>query len=61
MIKGMDTIAQYKVMQFIQENFIGEAISVTKVDKKALKITDSNKESIIFEYVNGAVKERCEK
>lgn len=59
MIKGMDTIAQYKVMQFIQANFYEDAITVTKVDRTALKVTDRNGESMIFEYSNDEVKERC--
>lgn len=58
MIKNMDTIAQYKIMQFIQANFYEEAITVTKVDSTALKVTDKNGESLIFEYVNGEIKER---
>lgn len=58
MIKDMDTIAQYKIMQFIQANFYEEAITVTKVDEAALKVTDKNGESLIFEYVNGEIKER---
>lgn len=58
MIKNMDTIAQYKIMQFIQVNFYEEAITVTKVDEAALKVTDKNGESLIFEYVNGEIKER---
>lgn len=58
MIKNMDTIAQYKIMQFIQANFYEEAITVTKVDEAALKVTDINGESLIFEYVNGEIKER---
>lgn len=58
MIKNMDTIAQYKIMQFIQANFYEEAITVTKVDEAALKVTDKNEESLIFEYVNGEIKER---
>lgn len=58
MIKNMDTIAQYKIMQFIQANFYEEAITVTKEDEAALKVTDKNGESLIFEYVNGEIKER---
>lgn len=58
MIKNMDTIAQYKIMQFIQANFYEEAITVTKVDEAALKVTDKNGESLIFEYANGEIKER---
>ena len=58
MIKNMDTIAQYKIMQFIQANFYEEDITVTKVDEAALKVTDKNGESLIFEYVNGEIKER---
>ena len=53
MIKGMDTIAQYKVMQFIQANFYEDAITVTKVDSSALMVTDKNGESLIFEYTDG--------
>ena len=58
MIKNMDTIAQYKIMQFIQANFYEEAITVTKIDEAALKVTDKSGESLIFEYVNGEIKER---
>ena len=58
MIKNMDTIAQYKIIQFIQANFYEEAITVTKVDEAALKVTDKNGESLIFKYVNGEIKER---
>lgn len=58
MIKNMDTIAQYKIMQFIQANFYEEAITVTKIDETALKVTDKNGESLTFEYVNGEIKER---
>lgn len=58
MIKNMGTIAQYKIMQFIQANFYEEAITVTKIDGAALKVTDKNGESLIFEYVNGEIKER---
>lgn len=58
MIKNMDTITQYKIMQFIQANFYEETITVTKIDEAALKVTDKNGESLIFEYVNGEIKER---
>ena len=58
MIKNMDTIEQYKIMQFIQANFYEETITVTKVDVAALIVTDKNGESLIFEYVNGEIKER---
>lgn len=58
MIKNMDTIEQYKIMQFIQANFYEETITVTKVDEAALKVTDKNGENLIFEYVNGEIKER---
>lgn len=57
-IKNMDTIAQYKVMQFIQENFEEWAITVTKVDRTALKVTDKTGDSLVFEYKDGIVQER---
>ena len=57
-IKNMDTIAQYKVMQFIQENFEEWAITVTKVDRTALKVADKTGDSLVFEYKDGIVQER---
>ena len=57
-IRNMDTIAQYKVMQFIQENFEEWAITVTKIDPTAIKVTDKTGDSLVFEYKDGQVKER---
>ena len=57
-IRNVDTIAQYKVMQFIQENFEEWAITVTKIDPTDLKVTDKTGDSLVFEYKDGQVKER---
>ena len=58
MIKGMDTIEQFKIMQFIQSVFDENAITVTKVDDTALKVTDKYGESLVFEYADGKINER---
>ena len=58
-IKGMDTVEQFKVMQFIQDNFVMSAVTVEKVDRAALKVKDGTGESIVFECVGGEVRERA--
>ena len=58
MIKGMDTIEQFKIMQFIQSVFDENTITVTKVDDTALKVTDKYGESLVFEYADGKINER---
>jgi len=49
MIK-VNTIEQFKVLQHIQENFYPDKITIEIVDEKALKVTDTNKDSLIFRW-----------
>ena len=58
-IKGMDTVEQFKVTQFIQDNFVMSAVTVEKVDRAALKVKDGTGASIVFECVGGEVRERA--
>lgn len=55
MIKGMQTVDQYKIMQHIQKNFVISEIEYELVDRNAIKITDINHDSIIFKLVNGEI------
>lgn len=45
-----DTIEQYKLYKFIKENFYMDSITITKVDYRSLKVTDQEKEDMIFSY-----------
>lgn len=54
-IKNIDSIAQYKIMQFIQDTFYMDKITVSKIDSDTLKVTDRYGESILLEYKNGTV------
>jgi len=44
----VNTIEQYKVLEFIKANFYVEAITVEIVDKFTLKVTDKNNETALF-------------
>lgn len=39
-IKGTQTIAQYKIMQFINQNFQPEALEIELIDGQTVKGTD---------------------
>ena len=49
-IKGMKTIAQYKVMQFINENFLPGSLEIELIDKNTIRGTDRTGESMIFHW-----------
>lgn len=44
------TIAQYKILAFIQQNFNMNMIEVEDIERNAIKVTDINKDSIIFKW-----------
>lgn len=49
-IKGTQTIAQYKIMQFINQNFQPEALEIELMDKNTIRGTDRAGESMIFRW-----------
>lgn len=49
-IKGMKTIAQYKVMQFINENFLPGSLEIELIDKNTIRGTDWTGESMVFHW-----------
>lgn len=49
-IKGTQTIAQYKIMQFINENFFPGSLEIELMDKNTIRGTDRAGESMIFRW-----------
>lgn len=49
-IKGVKTIAQYKIMQFINQNFYPETLEIELIDGQTVKGTDCTGESMIFRW-----------
>lgn len=49
-IKGTQTIAQYKIMQFINQNFQPEALEIELIDGQTVKRTDRTGASVIFRW-----------
>lgn len=49
-IKGVNTIAQYKIMQFINENFFPGSLEIELMDKNTIRGTDRAGESMIFRW-----------
>ena len=49
-IKGAQTIAQYKIMQFINQNFQPEALEIELIDGQTVKGTDCTGASMIFHW-----------
>ncbi|MCR0408999.1 hypothetical protein MKD14_08860 [[Clostridium] innocuum] len=47
-----ETVAQFKVYEWIRNNFHIENLQVIAVDKQCLKITDKNNESMLVTYEN---------
>ncbi len=46
----METINQYKVLQYLKKNFDIYAFKVTLYDKNTIKILDSNNDIAYFKY-----------
>ena len=49
-IKGVKTISQYKIMQFINQNFYPETLEIELIDGLTVKGTDRTGESMIFRW-----------
>lgn len=48
MMLKVNTIEQYKVLKFIEENFYMDAITVNMVDPCTLKVTDAAGDTALF-------------
>lgn len=49
-IKGVKTIAQYKIMEYIYDNFVPETIDCELINSVCVKVTDSKQDSLYFYY-----------
>lgn len=47
---GAETVEQFKVMQFIGEQFAPDALELELIDRYTIKATDSTGASLIFYY-----------
>lgn len=54
-IKGAETIAQYKILQWINENFCEGSVAVEFIDNSQAILTDGNGESLTLMYSHGKV------
>ncbi|MCD3194211.1 hypothetical protein G8S49_01295 [Clostridium botulinum C] len=46
----VNTVEQFKVLEFLKENFELNLFKVELLDRYSIKITDSESESMIFKY-----------
>lgn len=49
------TIEQYKILEYIKENFIITDVEVEESDECTLKVTDKNGDVALFKYKDGKV------
>lgn len=52
----VDTIEQYKILEYIKENFYIEDLQLKLIDRFNIEITDKNNETMIFYFENNQVK-----
>lgn len=51
----VNTVEQYKIMEFIEKNFEMNSIKLEIICENIIKITDHQGDSINFKYENGKV------
>lgn len=51
----VDTVEQFKIMKFIEDNFKVEDIKITLKSRNEIEIQDKNDEKVIFYLENGKV------
>ena len=49
-IRGIQTIPQYKIMRFINDNFFPGALEISLIDDHTIRGTDRNGASMIFHW-----------
>jgi len=52
------TIEQFKILDFLKQNFYIENLEIIIVNNTTLKVVDKKKESLIFTYKNGEISYR---
>lgn len=51
----VNTVEQFKVLEFIKAHFIMEEVSLELIDRYTIKLTDKTGESMNFKYDNGNI------
>ncbi|SQB33965.1 hypothetical protein [Clostridium cochlearium] len=51
----VNTVEQFKVLQFLKENFEIELFKLELLDRYSIQVTDSTGESMVFKYENNKV------
>lgn len=52
----VNTVEQFKVLEFIKENFEIEYIKLELIDRNSIKVIDAKGESCIFYLENNGIK-----
>lgn len=51
----VDTVEQFKVLEFIKANFVIEEVTLRLIDRYTIELTDNAGESLNFKYENGKI------
>lgn len=51
----VDTVEQFKILEFLKENFQLEHLKIELLNRNVIQVTDENNESMLFKYENGEV------
>lgn len=51
----VQSVEQFKVLEFIKANFFIEEVSLELIDRYTIKLTDKTGESMNFKYDNGNI------
>ncbi|WP_189910968.1 hypothetical protein [Clostridium cochlearium] len=51
----VNTVEQFKVLQFLKKNFEIELFKLELLDRYSIQVTDSTGESMVFKYENNKV------
>lgn len=54
----VNTVEQFKVLEFIKKNFEMDFITINILDNISLEVTDQQGGSLIFYYEDGKIKEK---
>jgi len=52
----VNTVEQFKVLEFIKAHFIMEEVTLKLIDRYTIELTDKTGETLNFSYENGIVK-----
>lgn len=51
----VESVEQYKILQFIEANFMIEYLNIELIDRNTIKIEDENNDTLEFKYIDGKV------